>query len=253
MQYHISNYGVFTPLCPQVYAFDQDTSLAQGTAGSVINKALFTLGLAGQANTVQGVAGGIRYASNLKWAYPTAFPTSDDQFHNGTAVSDGCSRGDSYFNMSWSTKNTVFLIDYATARNWSYGRCAASTGSESPSLSILTTLINEVATTYNATAVSRVTINTYTVLATAMSFRYLRNTGISVNASSYSYRIVDGSSDMRVFYKTDEVDSVKIVDKFECVQNGKLFRFKPEELDFGQLVAGTRPKVQAYLKATYDL
>lgn len=253
MQYHVSTYGVFSPLCPQVYAFDQNTTLEQNAASTVVNKAIFTLGLDGQANTIQGVAGGVRYASNLKWSYPSAFPTTDDQFHQSNAVSDGCSRGESDFNLSWSSKDTVFLIDHDVARPWSFGKCAASTGAQSPRLNILATLMNELATPYNAVANSKVSINTYAVLSLALPFKYLRNTNISVDAGSYSYRIIDGLSDMRVFCQTNELDEVKAVAKYECVRAGKLFRFMPEDLNFGSLVPGTRPKVQSYLKATYYL
>lgn len=251
MQYHVSNYGVFSLQCAQVYAFDQNTSLQAASAVSAVYKALFTLGLNGQANTVSGVLSGKRYASNLKWAY-SAMPTTDDQFHIGTTVSSGCSRGDSANNLDWSANNTVFISDSTGNKSWSYGTCYVTTGLHSPALTATVLLRNEVGTGYNVTRTGRVSFNSYLV-NTAAQFKYIRGTSISVDASSYSYSLINGSSDMRMFADTTEADVVVPVDKYECIQNGKLFRFKPEELNFGQLVPGTRPKVQAFLTAKFDL
>lgn len=251
MQYHVSNYGVFSPLCAQVYAFDQSTSLQTSAAVDAVYKSLFTLGLDGQANTVSGVLSGKRYASNLKWAY-SAVPTTDDQFHIGTTVSEGCSRGNSNSDLNWSANNTLFICDSSGNRAWSYGKCSVSTGSQSPSLSATIVLRNENNTGYSLTYVGKVSFNTY-LSVTSAQFKYARGSSLSINASSYSYTINNGSSDMRMIADTTEDDGVKTLDKYECIQNGKLFRFKPEELNFGQLVPGTRPKVQAFLTAKFDL
>lgn len=251
MQYHVSNYGVFSPLCAQVYAFDQSTSLQTGAAVDAVYKSLFTLGLNGQANTVSGVLSGKRYASNLKWAY-SAMPTTDDQFHIGTTVSSGCSRGNSANNLDWSANNTMFISDSTGNKSWSYGTCYVTTGIHSPALTATVLLRNAVGTGYNVTRTGRVSFNSYLV-HTAAQFKYIRGIATYVDASSYDYHTVDGSSDMRMFADTTEADVVVSVDKYECIQNGKLFRFKPEELNFGQLVPGTRPKVQTFLTAKFDL
>ena len=251
MQYHVSTYGVFSPLCPQVYAFDENTSLASESAVVAVNKAIFTLGLDGQANTIAGVAAGQRYASNLKWAY-SVLPTTDADFHQGIELADGCSRGNSAENMDWSHMNTVFITDSVDTATWSYGKVACSTGALSPRL-VATLFIYNGQQSVLASHSGRVSFNSYTVMNNPMQFKYARHQLTSIDAGSYSYRLLDGQSDMRMFYSVDAPDEVKTVAKFESIRAGMLFRFKPEELDFGPLVAGTRPKVQSYLKATYYL
>lgn len=251
MQYHVSNYGVFSPLCTQVYAFDENTSLASESAISAVNKSIFTLGIGGQANTVAGIASGIRYASNLKWSYST-LPATDSDFHQGIELADGCSRGDSDTNMDWTHMNTVFITDSEDSATWSYGKVYCSTGAQSPTL-VATLFFHNGSQSVIASYTGRVSFNAYVVMNNPMQFKYARHQLTSIYAGSYSYRTGDGISDMRMFYSVDAPDEVKTVAKFESIRAGKLFRFTPEELNFGQLMAGTRPKVQSYLKATYYL
>lgn len=250
MQYHVTNYGVFTTLCPQVFALPEDASLDQG-ALNVVNKAVFTLGVNGQANTVKGVQDGKRYASNLKWAY-TTFPSSDADFFQSNTLADGCSQGDTDADLAWSNLNTVFIDDNDMAAIWSYGKLSASTGAQSPRLNISCTMHNGT-TAVLATYQGRITFNTYTIMQTALAFKYMRNTANTIDAGSYGYRRIDGQSDMIMFCDSVLPNQVKTVAKYECVRSGMLFRFTPDELDFGQLVAGTRPKIQKFLTAAFDL
>lgn len=252
MQYHVSAYGVFDQRTAQVFAFDEDTSFISSTALNAAYKAIFTLGINGQANTISGVAGGRRYASNLKWSY-AAVPTTDVAIHMGTTLCDGCSRGDSAWTLDWTNLNTMFISDWTTPETWSYGRVNVYTGASSPGLTVNTRLKNEGAWMISCSWAGVRSVNDYTVCQGSINFRYIYCYQLNVDGRSYKTYNVDGTSDMRMHCASALEDSVRAVARYECIQDGRLFRFTPDDLDFGSLVAGTRPKVQKYLTASLSL
>ncbi|QYW03153.1 hypothetical protein pEaSNUABM13_00194 [Erwinia phage pEa_SNUABM_13] len=252
MQYHLTNYGVFDKLCPQVFAFDDQTSLLDNAASplDVVNKSLFTLGINGQANTVSGVAASKRYASNLKWAY-SAMPNASN-IHTGTTLAGGCSLGQEVTALAWTPCNTIFFSNDTTLRSrMFYGRTHVRTGAQSPSLTISALMVTDANNSFRVARVGKVELDTYNFVDNPPTFRYIRCESMTINASSYSYTSYD-DSDMILYLDTTENDTPRNPFKYECVFNNRLFRFSADDIFFGQnLIAGTRPMVQSYFTRSY--
>lgn len=246
MQFASSVYGAFDINCPQVYAYDQNTSLVTETALAAVPKALFTLGIAGQANPVRGVRDGKRYLAHLKWAY-SALPASDDQLHVGPTgvLCSGCSNSqDDYV---WDGITTLFMNTEPDVAQYFYGKCIADTGIGSSGLDISATLRvnNNANIRYTGTLYGRYHTEGYVPITDPITFNYAWIGSTSVNGHSYGTRKSNGD-ELALYATTTVSDDVLVLDKYECVKGDLLFRFTPQDIDFGfgvNPVPGTRPKV----------
>lgn len=254
MIYCSSVYGAFNASSPQMYALSKNVSLADGPAFDIVNNSVFTLGTNGQANIVQGVAEGKKYAANLKWSYG-AIPSTDSEFHAVRALSSGCSTGNTNSELNWTGRDTVFSMTepVTISTTWYFGKVSASTGSHALKLFVTCNMRTEVNLSASFSASGVPSFTTYARASTAFPFKYALNVGYGVDSGSYSNSIRNGISDMTLYCSTNEPDFVENVTSFECVFGEKLFKFDANAFNFGKLVAGTRPKVQTFLTHTLDL